>query len=123
MIDKIIFFRLLFGLLQCLIMGWITRAIHRHKGREGGFLWGYGLGVIGIIIAACRRNLNEEYARKNVKYAQMAKDKDLYHDGDVNQTAYLSSVRSNSWKCACGRENAAYVTTCCCGQTKKSQKG
>ena len=67
--------------------------------------------------------MKKVYARKYEGYAQIAKDKDLYHDGDVNQGAYRSAVRSNSWKCACGRENAAYVTTCCCGQTKKSQKG
>ena len=37
------------------MLGIITRKINKSKGYDGGFGWGFGLGVIGIIVVAVRR--------------------------------------------------------------------
>ena len=39
--------------VQC-IFGSITRSMNRDKGYDGGFAWGFFLGVIGIIVVAVR---------------------------------------------------------------------
>ena len=41
------------------IFGLITRAITHARNMEGGFWWGFFLGVIGIIIVAVRPNENK----------------------------------------------------------------
>lgn len=39
--------------VQC-IFGSITRSMNRDKGYDGGFAWGFFLGIIGIIVVAVR---------------------------------------------------------------------
>lgn len=39
--------------VQC-ILGSITRSMNRDKGYDGGFAWGFFLGIIGIIVVAIR---------------------------------------------------------------------
>lgn len=41
-------------LVQGLIFGFITRAIADSKGYDGGFWWGFFLGLIGLIVVAVR---------------------------------------------------------------------
>ena len=45
-------------LIGCLIgmciCGLVTKQINENRGKEGGFAWGFFLGVIGIIIVAVR---------------------------------------------------------------------
>ena len=36
------------------ILGGITLHINKSKGYKGGFAWGFFLGIIGIIVVACR---------------------------------------------------------------------
>jgi hypothetical protein len=36
------------------IFGVITRSINRNKGYDGGFAWGFFLGIVGIIVVAIR---------------------------------------------------------------------
>ena len=43
-------------LVTALIFGFVTKAINNSRWREGGFWWGFFLGVIGIIIVAVRPN-------------------------------------------------------------------
>ena len=49
------------GLIYLLVMvgimcifGAVTKSINQNRGREGGFWWGFFLGVIGILIVALR---------------------------------------------------------------------
>ena len=51
------------GLIYLLVMvgimcifGAVTKSINQNRGREGGFWWGFFLGVIGILIVALRPN-------------------------------------------------------------------
>ena len=37
-----------------IVFGLITKKINNNRGREGGFWWGFFLGVIGIIVVAVR---------------------------------------------------------------------
>ncbi len=36
------------------IMGFVTKTISKDKGYDGGFWWGFLLGIFGIIIVACK---------------------------------------------------------------------
>lgn len=36
--------------------------------------------------------------------------------------ARTAPAPANGWKCACGRVNAGYVSTCVCGRTKNEKK-
>lgn len=77
------------------IFGFIARHIAKKKGYKNGFLWGFFLGIIGIIVVACRT------------------DKRL-----------LDAVQAQSaaagWKCvSCGTSNIAEGRFCSmCGTPK-----
>ena len=36
------------------IFGLVTKRVNENRGREGGFWWGFFLGVIGIVVVAIR---------------------------------------------------------------------
>ena len=46
-------------LAQAFIFGFITRAIARSKGYDGGFWWGFFLGLIGLIVVAVRPSMTK----------------------------------------------------------------
>ena len=41
-------------LVVAVIFGLVTKSINENRGRQGGFWWGFFLGVIGIIVVAVR---------------------------------------------------------------------
>lgn len=41
------------------IFGVISMTINENKGYEGGFWWGFFLGILGVIIVACKPPLPE----------------------------------------------------------------
>lgn len=41
-------------LIFCIICGLISKSINGNRGRDGGFGWGFFLGIIGIIVVAVR---------------------------------------------------------------------
>ncbi|MDE6678156.1 MAG: hypothetical protein K2K02_03850 [Ruminococcus sp.] len=41
-------------IINASIWGLITRAISKSKGYKGGFAWGFWLGIIGLIVVACK---------------------------------------------------------------------
>ena len=43
----------------CIVCGAITKHINESKGYTNGFGWGAWLGIIGIIIVACKPNINK----------------------------------------------------------------
>ncbi len=43
-------------LISALIFGFIAKAIASGKGQEGGFWWGFFLGIIGLIVVAVKKD-------------------------------------------------------------------
>lgn len=91
-------------LLNCVVWvlcGIITSVINRKKGYDGGFWWGFFLGVIGIFIVMFRNYKKdndimdrEQVARENEKFLNE-------HDG---------------WECpCCNRLHGFFETECACG--------
>lgn len=88
------------------IFGAITKNINENKGYDGGFAWGFFLGIIGIIVVACRSDA----------------PKSSYVSDRVSRLEAVSRGESSaqrSWQCGfCRRMNTDYMTTCECGKSK-----
>lgn len=41
-------------IIWCCIMGFVSKTIQNNKGYDGGFWWGFLLGILGIIVVACK---------------------------------------------------------------------
>ena len=61
-----------------IVFGLASRSINQSKGYEGGFAWGFWLGIIGIIVVACKANKN------------------AYTTQDVNEPVNSTSTKSIS---------------------------
>lgn len=88
-------------IIMLCIFGAISKHINESKGYYGGFAWGFWLGIIGIIVVACRPENRSSY---------------------IHMDDYAHMDYENEWKCyACGRINQNYVTTCLCGCDKNGK--
>lgn len=96
------------GLVGCIVFGLICRAIVKSKGYEGsdnhGFAWGFWLGIIGLIVCACKPNyldtyngrkmmesvpMNAQSAVSNSSVAEeLKKFKELYDQGVLSEQEY-----------------------------------
>ena len=45
---------LIVWIIAAVVFGLVSKKINEDRGREGGFWWGFFLGVIGIIVVAVR---------------------------------------------------------------------
>lgn len=90
---------IIFSLIMACIYGFVTSSISESKGYEGGFAWGFWLGIIGIIVVAC----------KPINYAYL-KDK-------------IKSIDDEDWTCSnCGQLNDGFASECVkCGLKKPKQ--
>lgn len=89
---------LIISLILAVIYGTVTKYMNEGKGYTGGFAWGFWLGIIGIIVVACKP--------QNIR---------IYTE--------TSESHRVTWKCLkCGRINADYVTTCICGNSKENNR-
>ncbi|MCI7803659.1 MAG: hypothetical protein MR503_01085 [Oscillospiraceae bacterium] len=76
-------------LISGLICGAITYKINTEKGYDGGFAWGFLLGVIGIVVVACRADniryyneySNSEYDSRLSSLAVETQKTKLLNDG------------------------------------------
>ena len=50
------------AIIQGLIWGFVAQIISENKGYEDGFFWGFFLGIMGIIVVACKPDNNSSYA-------------------------------------------------------------
>lgn len=102
----IIFVSLLISIGVSCIFGAITHAIQDSKGySETGFWWGFWLGWIGIIVVACKPNINEYY------YSRRS-------GNGPSPVVTSATVPQGGWRCSCGRTHAGYVSSCVCGLNK-----
>ena len=90
---------MLFSVGMAVAFGFITKHINENKGYTGGFAWGFFLGVIGIIVVACRSD-NRTY---NSAPANPAIDKFAQ-----------SPVQTDGvgWQCVCGQFNGPALMYC-----------
>lgn len=111
--DGIYLIDFMVSLIGACIFGAITKAINTKNGYEGGFWWGFFLGVIGIIVVALRQPYPTSYVSSGnslyfpEKSAQTPIDKD-------------APVPEGGWRCICGRAHKPYVSSCACGRAKHS---
>ncbi len=111
-----LFFTLLFSLIQACIFGAITHAINDAKGYDGGFWWGFFLGVIGIIVVAVRQpyyTLGYNTNSDGIIRSGRSRTKPI----DPNEP-----VPEGGWHCSCGRVHEAYESSCSCGLDKHGAK-
>lgn len=84
-------------LVAAVIFGAITKHISESKGYSGGFAWGFWLTWIGVIVVACKPNLNTQTQQQ---YRPM----------------YPNAVQEKrQWHCVCGASNnegASYCFKC-----------
>lgn len=102
----VLFVTLIISTVIGCIFGAITHAIQDSKGySESGFWWGFWLGWIGIIVVACKPNLNDYY---------------YSHRSGSGSSPMITSatVPQGGWRCSCGRTHASYVSSCVCGLNK-----
>lgn len=94
------------------IFGMISKHINESKGYDGGFAWGFWLGIIGIIVVACRADNRSSYISSQGSGTSLGDNSSV-----VSSPNRLAGP--NEWKCHfCGRINQDYVTTCLCGHGK-----
>ena len=91
------------GIIVACIFGAITKNINESKGYDGGFAWGFWLGVIGIIVVSCKQPNPYTYKRESI----------------IRKPNPIDEVPPpGGWKCTCGRSHAAYESSCACGRSK-----
>ena len=76
-------------LVVSMICGGITNGININKGYDGGFAWGFFLGVIGIIVVACRPEKNSGTNSAKITEAdEIKKYKELLDSGAITQEEF-----------------------------------
>lgn len=87
--------------IPAVIFGLISKHIANSKGYEGGFAWGFWLGVIGLLVVGFRPTLTT-------------------YSSSSTQSEYWKNVSAakstpDDWTCVCGQSNAhslSYCTKC-----------
>lgn len=95
------FVALLAYLIQGMIFGSITRYVAESNGYDGGFCWGFFLGIIGLLVVGFRPNLTGSLDSLN---------NSAYWD-HLQENASGSS-KSAMWRCVCGTENPVTLNYC-----------
>ena len=90
-------------LIVGLVCGFVSKSINENRGGEGGFWWGFLLGVIGIVVVAVRpmegnaTNLNSYQNQAPINSAPVAKQntadelkkyKELLDQGVITEEEY-----------------------------------
>ena len=82
-------------LIWAVIWGCITKKINQDKGYEGGFAWGFWLGLIGLIVVLCksdnRSSDDSKYSEEPKKISdadEILKFKKLLDEEAITQEEY-----------------------------------
>ena len=70
-----VFVYIFVAIIQGLICGFVAQVVSENKGYEDGFFWGFLLGIIGIIVVACKPDNNSSYASALLSKETEEKDK------------------------------------------------
>lgn len=102
-IKKFIAVGLVLLLVYSVICGIISSYINQKKGYVGGFEWGFFLGIIGVIIVACKSI--SYYGTFSITSSEPPESK-------------YKKLKKGDWKCnKCGNINQSYITSCNCGMS------
>lgn len=94
-------------LINGIIFGLITQYVANSKGYDGGFWWGFFLGLIGLLVVGFRPSIEQPASPSYTesRYSQEERERNILDNG--------------GWKCDCGKVNFDYVSTCHCGRNKR----
>ena len=84
-------------LIVAIIFGFICKAIASGRGMEGGFWWGFLLGIIGIIVVAVRPNENKSIPIQTASSPY----EDLERLANLKAQGVLSEEEYNKMKAEC----------------------
>lgn len=93
------FVAIIIYLVQAVIMGFVALHISESKGYEGGFAWGFWLGIVGVLVVGFRPTLQAQ------TYSE--------HCGSLSNAG--ANAGSAMWECICGATNSGsldYCTSC-----------
>lgn len=93
------FVAIIIYLVQAVIMGFVALHISESKGYEGGFAWGFWLGIVGVLVVGFRPTLQAQ------TYSE--------HYGSLSNAS--ANADSAMWDCMCGATNSGaldYCTSC-----------
>lgn len=92
-------------IIQGCIFGAIARYISSNKGYDGGFAWGFFLGIIGLLVVGLRP---DNVSRTGISTREMYPE--------TNNTGIPAN---STWTCYCGQENSYKLDYCLrCHRTK-----
>lgn len=104
-----VIFGLCIGIIQGCIFGFATQTVIDNKGYyENWFWWGFFFGLIPLIVAI---------AKPQNTYRSPYRGGGLYQSADDLYKKQM--LAEGGWKCACGKVQAAYVSTCSCGKSRR----
>ncbi len=70
-----------------LIFGFVTKYMNENKGYEGGFWWGFFLGIIGIIVIACKpQNTTAPSDYSTTNYSSTQNNQNISQPIEKNET-------------------------------------
>ena len=98
-----------------LIFGFAAKSIADSKGVPHGFAWGFWLGIIGLIVVACKKG-QDQY---NSGSYQSQQSSDYWNR--ISGTPADSAT--GSWTCVCGAKNPNSLSYCLsCRRTRTEAK-
>ena len=78
----------IYFLIYCIVCGIIAKHINESKGYSNGFAWGAWLGVIGIIIVACKPKCAEEPPTSKESLDMLGQLASLHEKGVLSDSEY-----------------------------------
>lgn len=94
-------------IINSVVFGFITLYVAESKGYDGGFWWGFWLGIIGLLVVGFRPDNTEQH----------------YSHTSSELPAWASSSSANlpSWTCVCGAKNSGSLDYCQACRRNKSE--
>ena len=98
-------------LISSLVFGFITRYIAQSKGYDGGFWWGFFLGIIGVLVVGFRPD-NRTSAASSAEMPAWAREP---------ASLPTASGRAPGWTCICGSRNPSSIDYCLACRRSKAE--